>query len=84
MVKTSNLKPKNIEVGDYISYEYDPKLDKKSGKGIVKQITNHCIFVHPDYAHYKDQVETISFSEILTKEVVINRLISGQEIYYTV
>lgn len=78
----SQIKPKEFEVGDYVSYEFERKSDKKSGKGIITQITNHCVFIHPDHARYKNQVESIAFAEIHIKETKINRIISNQDIYY--
>lgn len=80
----AQLKPKEFEVGDYVSYEYKPKSDKKSGKGFITQITNHCLFIHPDNAHYKGEVEGISFSELYTKEVKVNLVHANQDIYYEV
>jgi hypothetical protein len=75
---------KGYEVGDYVSYKFSPRLDRTSGKGIVSQITNHCLYIQPDKAHYKGQVESISFFELHTGEAKVTRIIKSDDIYYEV
>lgn len=84
LMRTEQIRPKELEVGDYVSYNYNSKSNNKSGRGIIRQITNSCIFIHPNHASYKSQVISIAFLEIYIKEVSVSRIISGQDIYYDV